>query len=249
MEKYFENFSFQNRRKLIRLFNRFRTISKAQDLNFLATIYKTDKWGKHFYTPHYKFHFSSFRKKKLNILEIGIGGYESPTQGGGSLRMWERFFPNAMIYGLDIYDKSKLEEGRIKIIQGSQIDRELLTNLSNRVGGFEIIIDDGSHQNEHIIESFKILFPLLKNGGIYVVEDTQTSYWKEYGGDELNIDNPKNAVSYFKSLIHGLNHSEMRNSNREISPYEEIISSVHFYHNLIFIYKGVNPFNPSIDLS
>lgn len=240
---YLNKIDFKKKRRYIRLINRFRTFFKTKDLNFLAVVYKTDKWGKHFYTQHYKFHFSSFRKKKINLLEIGIGGYENPLQGGGSLRMWERFFPNATIYGLDIFDKKLLAEGRINIIQGSQVDRALLENLSEKVGGFDIIIDDGSHQNHHIIETFQILFPLLKMGGIYVVEDTQTSYWEEYGGDELNPDNPDTAVAFFKSLIHGLNYSEMKNTNRPKFPYEEVISSIHFYHNLIFIYKGKNPFN------
>lgn len=239
---FFDRIDFKRRRKIIRLINRLRTITKAGDLNYLAVIYKTDKWGKHFYTPHYKFHFSKFRNKKINLLEIGIGGYENPIQGGGSLRMWERFFPKASVFGLDIFDKKQLSEGRIKIIQGSQIDKGLLEDLSSKVGGFDIIIDDGSHQNHHIIESFEILFPLLKMGGIYVVEDTQTSYWEEYGGDSQNLDNPKTAVSYFKSFVHGLNHSEIKDNKRPVFPYENIISSIHFYHNLVFIYKGENPF-------
>jgi hypothetical protein len=233
---------FKKRRKLIRWYNRIRTFGKSNDLNYLALIYKTDKWGKHFYTQHYDFHFKSFRNKPINLLEIGIGGYEHTTQGGGSLRMWERYFSKAKIFGLDIYDKSLLEEGRIQITQGSQVDRQLLEGLSEKSGGFDVIIDDGSHQNHHIIESFQILFPLLKTGGIYAIEDTQTSYWPEYGGDSILPDNPNTAMGYFKSFVHGLNHSEFKNPNRTPSPFENQISSIHFYHNLIFIYKGENPF-------
>ena len=55
----------------------------------------------------------------------------------------------------------------------------------------DIIIDDGSHINEHVIRTFQYLFPKLKPGGIYVVEDTQTSYRQDYGGDDKNLNNDK----------------------------------------------------------
>ncbi|SDC84176.1 Cephalosporin hydroxylase [Algoriphagus faecimaris] len=236
----FSNISFKRRRKLIRLYNRVRTFGKTNDLNFLATTFKTDKWGKHFYTPHYYFHFKRFKSKKIKVLEIGIGGYEDPQQGGGSLRMWERFFDRAEIHGIDIYDKTQLEEGRIKIKTGSQVDQAFLESLSDSVGGFEIIIDDGSHINEHIIKSFEILFPKLKDGGIYVIEDVQTSYWPEYGGNPENPDNFTTAVGYFKKFIHGLNHAEFPDSKYEPNYFDKKITSIHFYHNLIFIYKGDN---------
>jgi Cephalosporin hydroxylase. len=235
-----DKISFQNRRKLIRYFNRLKTFGKSNDLNFLATTFKTDKWGKHFYTPHYYFHFKKFKSKRIKVLEIGIGGYENPQQGGGSLRMWERFFDRAEIHGIDIYDKTQLEEGRIKIKQGSQIDQEFLESLSDSVGGFDIIIDDGSHINEHIIKTFEILFPKLKQEGIYVIEDVQTSYWKDYGGNPENPDLPTTAVGYFKKFIHGLNYSEFPDKNYKPTYLDEKITSIHFYHNLIFIYKGNN---------
>lgn len=242
VEVFLDKLDFKKRRKLIRLVNRFRTFGKTQNLNFLAVTYKTDKWGKHFYTQHYNFHFEKFRNKKFKLLEIGIGGYDNPTQGGGSLRMWERYFSKAEIFGLDIYDKTLLEEGRISIVKGSQVDKPLLENLSKKAGGFDIIIDDGSHMNEHIIDTFQILFPLLKEGGIYAIEDIQTSYWPEYGGNSGEPDELSTAMGYFKSLVHGLNHTEFKDSDRKPSPFEQQISSIHFYHNLIFIYKGTNPY-------
>lgn len=240
INRIINDLSFANRRKLIRYYYRFKTLGKTKDLNFLATIFKTDKWGKHFYTPHYSFHFQKFTHKKIKLLEIGIGGYENPQQGGGSLRMWERFFDKAEIYGVDIYDKTQLEEGRIKIKQGSQVDASFLQSLSDDVGGFDIIIDDGSHLNEHIIFTFETLFPKLNDNGIYVIEDVQTSYWPEFGGDPVNPDSTSTTMGYFKKLIHGLNHAEFRNNDYEPTYFNKKIISIHFYHNLIFIYKGDN---------
>lgn len=239
-KEYLYKLSFSKRRRLIRLINQIRTFGKTNDLNYLATVYKTDKWGKHFYTPHYFLHFSSFKNKRVKLLEIGIGGYEIPTQGGGSLRMWERFFSKGEIHGLDIYDKTILEEGRIKIHVGSQIDKEFLEGLSQKIGGFDIIIDDGSHLNHHIISTFEILFPILKDNGIYVIEDVQTSYWKDFGGDPENPDSKLTAVGYFKNLIHGLNYTEFPDMEYIPNYFDRSITSIHFYHNLIFIFKGKN---------
>lgn len=92
-----------------------------KDLTKLLPLYNS-KWNPHIYGQHYQHHFAPLRTKKLKILEIGVGGYDDPLSGGDSLRMWKTYFPNSMIYGLDIVDKSSLEEDRIKIFQGSQVD-------------------------------------------------------------------------------------------------------------------------------
>lgn len=218
-----------------------KTVFCGNDLNKLAKIYKTDKWGGHFYTKHYQKHFRKFKYKKVKLFEIGVGGYHKPQGGGQSLRMWKRYFPFGSVYSIDIYDKSFLEEKRVKIFRGSQVDSVFLDKIFSEIGSPDIIIDDGSHQNQHVIESFKILFPKLKDGGIYVVEDTQTSYWSDYGGDSKDISNPMTSMNFFKKLVDGLNF-------REFSPdvfyksnyFDENIVAIHFYHNLIIIYKGKN---------
>ena len=158
------------------------------DLTELAIKHGTDKWGSHYYTPHYHHHFSRFREKKINLLEIGVGGYEDPHAGGESLRMWKEYFPHAQIYSLDIVDKRSLEEDRIRIYRGSQVDEALLNSITSEIGELDLIIDDGSHVNRHIIKTFNILFPKLKTGGIYAIEDLQTSYWNRFGGNSFKLN-------------------------------------------------------------
>ena len=131
------------------------------NLQLLALKYGTDKLS-HGYIEHYEKFFKDIRKKKMNILEIGVGGYDDPKSGGASLRMWQEYFSNSMIYSIDIHDKSALQDKRIKIIQGSQNDSVFLANVTKTIGMYDIIIDDGSHQNEHIITSLNTLFPYLK---------------------------------------------------------------------------------------
>lgn len=218
----------------------FWSIFYKNNLTKLAGIYSCDKWGKHFYTPHYATHLKSFQNRNINLLEIGIGGYDDPNRGGASLRMWKKYFRKGNIYGIDIHDKSLIDKNRIKTFQGSQIDITFLNEVIKNVGEIDVIIDDGSHVNDHIIRTFEHLFPLLKTGGIYIVEDLQCSYWHWYGGNSEDINDPNTAMNYFKNLIHGLNHKEFLKKNYKPTYFEKHIISMHFYHNMLFIYKGEN---------
>ena len=231
---------FRTKQKIKNNLNYLRAFFVSNNLTKLAIIFGTDKWGSHFYTTHYQNHFKSFKYKKINFLEIGVGGYKDPYSGGNSLRMWKVFFPFAKIFSLDIHDKSPQEENRIKIFKGSQVDEDFLDTISVTVGELDLIIDDGSHMNEHVIKTFDYLFPKLKNGGIYAIEDTQTSYWKHYDGTSEDFNKPGTIYHYFKSLIDGLNHEEFMISDYKKTYYDQNIVSMHFYHNMIFIYKGIN---------
>ncbi len=208
-----------------------------ENLPALAAQFGTDKWGSHWYAQHYQTHFAPFRKRRIRLLEIGVGGYEQPNYGGHSLRMWKAYFPQGQIFAIDIQDKSALQEERIRIFQGSQNDVEFLTRFAEAHGPFDIIIDDGSHVNEHMITSFKILFPYVVDGGIYALEDLQTSYWPDYGGTEVPGEKPT-AISMVKDLIDGLNWEEF--FERPPQPFDAQIRSIHCYHNLAIIHKGEN---------
>lgn len=210
------------------------------DLPKLAALYGTDKWGSHWYAAHYARHFKHLRRKTLIILEIGIGGYEDPKAGGESLRMWRRYFPKSIIVGLDYHDKSSHVEKRIRIYQGDQSDEDVLRRIVTEVGAPDIIIDDGSHLNLHVRKTFEILFPLLSSDGIYAVEDTQTSYWPEMGGSSENLTDVPTSMCMLKELVDGLNYEEY--AIREYRPtyFDQNITEMHFYHNLVFIQKGLN---------
>ncbi len=212
----------------------------GRDLKSLATVNNTDKWGSHWYAQHYQKHFAHLRRKKLNILEIGVGGYDDPEQGGGSLRMWRTYFPNSNIFAIDIHDKSPHNERRIKIFKGSQVDEKCLDEAIRTMGHIDIIIDDGSHMNEHVLFTFKYLFPHLSQNGIYVVEDTQTSYWKEYNGTTAELNSQNTIMGFFKSLVDCLNYSEFEKEGYLPSYYDQNIIAMHFYHNMVFIQKGLN---------
>lgn len=229
----------EGKRRLRPLQHLLAVLTCGSDLTRLAKFFGTDKAGAHNYTPNYEAHFRPIRKKSLTVLEIGVGGNQSPESGGSSLRMWRAYFPRARIVGIDLYDKRWHDGSRIKTYQGSQADGDFLLKVIKEIGPPDILIDDGSHRCEHVIASFNILFPHIAMGGIYVCEDLETSYWPETGGNPDNPDDLATSMGYFKSLVHGLNHAEFLEA-RVNGPFDRTIRSIHFYHNMVFIYKGKN---------
>ena len=211
----------------------------TSDLASLAGRHGTDKWGRHWYARHYETHFAPRRLEPLTVIEIGVGGYEDPAKGGASLRMWKEFFPQARIFGIDVHDKSAFEEERIRIFRGSQDDPAFLDGVLADTGPPDIVIDDGSHRNDHVVASFQALFPRLREGGIYAVEDLQTSYWPSYGGS-VDVAAPHTSMAFFKNLADGLNHAEWIRPGYEPTFLDLNVASVHFYHNMVFVYRGRN---------
>jgi hypothetical protein len=211
----------------------------GRNLKMLATIYMTDKWNHHWYVRHYETLLREKRRKNIHLLEIGVGGDQSSTSGGHSLRMWNDYLPNGRIFGIDIIDKSPHNRKRIKTFHGSQVDPVFLDDVVRQIGRIDFIIDDGSHISEHILFTFQHLFPHLADGGIYVIEDTQTSYWAEWGGNEIDRNDLNTSMGYFKSLTDGLSWEDLRGGYNP-TYFDRNIESIAFFHNMIVIKKGPN---------
>ncbi len=99
-----------------------------------------------------------------------------------------------------------------------------------------MIIDDGSHINDHVVTTFDFLFPKLAPGGIYVIEDTQTSYWTEYCGEPINLLAPRTMMDRFKKLADSINYREWKTDEPDY--FERHVTGVHFYEGIIFIDKS-----------
>jgi hypothetical protein len=154
------------------------------------------KW--HHYIPLYDRYFSQFRGRPTRFLEIGVAQ-------GGSLELWRKFFgEEATIFGIDINpDCEKFNgcAGQVRI--GSQNDKDFLDSVIKEMGGVDVILDDGSHDMERTRQSLEPLFPLLNKGGIYMIEDLHTSYWKDFGGG-YNIK--RNFFNYLNRIVHDMHH-------------------------------------------
>ena len=159
------------------------------------------KW--HHYLPLYERYFSPWRNRPLRFLEIGVFK-------GGSLRMWRKYFgPEAVIFGIDIDPACARfdgEAGQVRI--GSQADPEFLARVVDEMGGVDVILDDGSHRMEHVAASLQALFPRLSNGGLYVIEDLHTAYWKSYGGGKSAPTNFFNTVHQMIDDMHVWYHEK-----------------------------------------
>jgi hypothetical protein len=213
---------------------------RPNDITDLAVRFGSDKWGGRWYTPHYQKYFEPYREQAVKVLEIGIGGYDLPDAGGESLRMWKHYFRRGLIYGMDIFPKPGVAESRVNVLQGDQGDERFLDSMARELGPFDIVIDDGSHISHHIIASFNALFPHVKPGGLYVIEDLASSYWPGWGGD-ADPSAQYRSMELIKNLLDGLHHSEqMRNGSNEPSTTELTVTGVHVHHNLAIIEKGLN---------
>jgi predicted O-methyltransferase YrrM len=138
------------------------------------------------------------RESVNKILEIGV-------LRGASLKMWRIYFPNATIVGLDCNteqaDKDIFTEGRIHLVKGEQGDRDFLLKIF-KGQQFDFIIDDGSHRMTDQLMSFETLFPCVKPGGIYFIEDIFFCYHddKNFGGSSPPVVWP-NTVLMLKNQI------------------------------------------------
>lgn len=225
-------------------------VAQKGDLDRIAKKYCTDKSSNaHNYTEQYEYYFERIRNRPLKFLEIGFCS-------GGSAYTWEEYFPNAQLHYIDIadgcYAYARRLSNRSHLYMVDQSNEQALIDFVDRIGGdFDIIIDDGSHFVQHQIISFKTLFPYVKSGGVYIIEDLFSSYWIKYGGGgtlENPSASPQSAIRFLQNLLDDVNYIGARNAyaNIDVCPkeiveslsyYQRHIKAMHFYCNLCFIFK------------
>lgn len=215
-------------------------------LDEIALESGTDKSSSfHNYTKIYATYLEKYQASPIKFLEIGI-------QYGYSAKLWEKYFKEAELHFFDIdLNQVIFNSPRCHYHKVDQTDSSGLIKLAHDVGGnFDIILDDGGHRMDQILITFKSLFPFLKKGGLYIIEDTHTSYWFSHGGYGT-LDKPQSgpdtAIQFFKNLIDDLNYTAARtacagkmvppNIEEELSLYQKDIKSIHFYKGLCIIIK------------
>lgn len=131
----------------------------------LPETFLSDKGTVHSYIEQYESLLKDYREKPINLLEIGI-------YYGSCLEVWSRYFhKESKIYGLDCAKIQKFTQfGSIIYGDSSSIDdrNKLFSNIT-----FDIIIEDGDHRIKTQIKTFENYFPLVKQGGLYIIEDIQ----------------------------------------------------------------------------
>jgi hypothetical protein len=165
-------------------------------LHELGIHHHTDKAVYHLFTVIYDTWFSKIRDEQIRLLEIGV-------LIGGSLRMWEEYFPGAEIHGVDIDDRTEHATSRISVYRADQTKIEDLKALPRDC---QIIIDDGGHTMLQQQITLNTLFDShLLPGGTYVLEDLHTSdvehypKWAAYGSNPNN-----NTLKLLEDLQRGV---------------------------------------------
>jgi len=204
----------------------------------------SDKWS--LYINEWDEIFSPFKKREINLLEIGI-------QNGGSLEIWAKYFSKAKrIIGCDIDEacqKLEFNDSRISVIVGDINTDDIEKEIIETAPELDIIIDDGSHKSSDIIRAFARYFKNVSDNGIYVIEDLHASYWNEFEG---GLNNPYSAMAFLKRLADITNFEHWRNGQYRVnylSPFirhynldlQELdlcrIHSVRFFNSLCVIKK------------
>src|SRR4051794_7642844 len=206
-------------------------IPEPTDLCRLAEAHDTDKGTQ--FTQVYHRWLSDARERRMRMLEIGL-------YNGGSLRMWRDYLPNTVLHGIDIDARTLAYQDEVPNSQVRLVDQGDAAALEAFVaelgGNYDFILDDGGHTMVQQIVSFEVLWPQIMPGGIYAIEDLGTSYFVDYGGQDLR--RPDTAVDYTKDLVDAVNRAHLMHPPGQVRPavgpiamarLRRDVASVHFH--------------------
>ncbi len=167
--------------------------------------------------------FEKYRRKPITFVEIGVFS-------GGSLFMWRDYFgPEARIIGVEFNpDAVRWREHGFEIHIGSQSDPQFWNQFFQTVGAVDIVLDDGGHTYEQQISTVHYCLPHVKDGGMIAVEDTHTSYFKDFGYPSRYsfIEWVKVLLDNINSRFHSVNASQLdyKNSIHSIETFESVVA-------------------------
>lgn len=187
------------------------------------------RWEQYF--PVYEQYLSKFRGMiPTTMIEIGV-------LGGGGLEMWRKYLgPGVKLIGVDIDPFcKKYETDSTSIEIGDQADPRFWKTLFEKYGPVDIVLDDGGHRMDQQIQTLKSCYPNLKNGGVYICEDTHTNYWDSHGGGR---NKPDTFLNYAKQITDVLNaqYDKHFSVDPNLVMYRDA-KAVHFYDSMVVIEK------------
>ena len=156
---------------------------------------RTDKNTTHSYLSLYQQLLISKKETAKNVLEVGI-------YNGGSIKLWNDFFTNANVYGLDIMNSNNVWErikNKEKIILHTSSDAYnndfFITNFLNKNIKCDFMLDDGPHTLESMKQFIKLYSQIMTDDGILIIEDVQSWDWI----DILKNEVPENLKQFVKT--------------------------------------------------
>jgi demethylmacrocin O-methyltransferase len=165
------------------------------------------------YLPIYEKYFSPLRDQSIHLLEVGVNM-------GASILVWLEYFQNGKISGVDIEPRTRPTHERYSFRQGDQMDKNFWKSFVENNPKLDIIIDDGGHTSGQIETTFWSLWPHLKPGGYYCIEDLGACYNKDCLTPGFG-----NHLEFIQLLQHRINMSRGD------------METIHFYRELAIIRK------------
>lgn len=206
--------------------------------------YRMHRWDH--YIPIYERHFSRFRGRPVNVLEIGV-------QEGGGLWMWHKYFhPESTIHGVDINpDCARPALPGVRVYIGDQADPNFWMKFRTWTGTLDIVIDDGGHTMNQQITAFDSIYPTMAPDGVYLVEDTHTSLW---GGRFQDVEDFLGPCTFMgkahedtlalmewsgkEANFFPLMHESRGVLDGSVSEFCRTTQSIHFYDSIVVYERG-----------
>ena len=204
-------YNFYNINKNLQIYNFFRQ-SKYRSLKHENFFFAYDNL------------FNNFRKKKIIFVEIGVAN-------GGSLFMLKKYFSkDSSIIGIDFNPTAKKwEKYGFKIFIGNQSDPNFWRNFFRQIGKVDIILDDGGHTNNQMINTFACCYKNINDGGLILFEDVHTSYLREFG-------NPSkySFINFCYSVANKINLNFF--GKKFLFNYQKFVYKISFFQSIVAFY-------------
>lgn len=192
----------------------------------------------HNYVRAYDFFLRSSRNKEIRFCEIGLlrGGMRKPlltdtNSIAPSLRMWRKYLPNASIVGFDIRRFAEPNDPKCTIIQGDQSSREDLQKIIDKYDEYDFIIDDALHASPHQQITLSFLFPHIKSGGVFFIEDLR------HQPEGFEQDDVPKTRDLLRTLAETGKWNSPLSTQEEKKILETQCKEIHFFESL----KGSDP--------
>ena len=162
-------------KKYLCTYNKIRNMKYAGELGKLAIEFNCDKHSRHNYCEFYEKIFKEYKNKPISLLELGV-------LRGASIRMWRKWFAEAELYGVDNGTDGQPPQIELPLTTIVKADVQNISICDAlKWKQFDIIIDDADHHPYSQLKTAWNIWPLLKDEGIYVIEDVQNfSNWKKH---------------------------------------------------------------------
>jgi hypothetical protein len=205
------------------------------DIFWNQLTHKSIKWSS--YLDVYDQYFHKWRNTRPTFVEVGV-------YGGGSLEMWTKYFgPSAHIWGIDNdHRAATFDIPGTQVAIGDQGDPGFWQQFLSIVPKIDLFLDDGGHRMNQQITTFECVWPHISENGIYICEDTHTSYWQEFGA----VDGEETFLTFAKRSVDILHRNHMRGPHRpnmHLLPLLRDLQSVSFFDSMVVFCKGRQAFD------